>query len=98
MRGKTVAIGHATGVLAAKLAVVVVAHVQLQRVRTGVVAIPQSQRVLRAGAVDGGAEAVQRRVDQRVLTALERRSEPLCAHAVLVLPEVTAQLCFGAVR
>ena len=97
MGRKSVAIGDAAGVLAAKLTVIVVAQVQLQAVRAGLVAITQGERVLRTAFGDGGAPLVQRRVVQIIFAPLQRGGEQVRAHAVLVLPQVAAQLGFSAV-
>ena len=93
-----VAVGHATGALAAELAVVVVAQVDLHRVAAGTVAVAQRQRVLRAALVDGQARGGERGVVQAVFAALQCGAETVCAQAVFVLPDVAAQAGFRAVE
>ena len=97
LRCDGVAVGQAAGALAAEFAVVVVAHIELHRVAARVVAIAQRQGVLRAAAVQRGAPGVQGRVVQVVFAALQRGAEAVRAPAVFVLPQVAAQVGFGAV-
>ena len=81
---KAVAIGHATGAVAAEFTVAVVPRVDLQRVRAGRVAVSQGDGVLVPALVDGG-------VGQVVFAPLQRRRDQVAAAAPFVLEQVVAQ-------
>ena len=66
--------------------------------RAAAQAIAKGQRVLRAVAVNGLVEAVKSGVVQCIFAALERGTQAVSAQTVFVLPDVTAQLRFGAVQ
>ena len=87
---EAVAVGHATGGLAAKLAVAVVPQVDLQRVRPARVAVSERDGVLVPALVDGV-------VGQVVLAPLQRGGDQVAALAPLVLQQHVAQRGLGEV-
>ncbi len=97
LRRERVAVGQAACALAAEFAVVVVPHIDLHGVAARVVAVAQRQGVLRAAAVQRGAPGIQCRVVQVVFAALQRGAEAVRAQAVVVLPQVAAQVGLCAV-
>ena len=91
---EAVGIGGAAGGVAAELAVVIAAGVELQGVRATAQGIAQRQRVLRAlGDHRHGAGVVE-----AVFAALERQRQLTAAQRQVVLPEVAGHGSVGHIR